>query len=361
MRKLLKKQEVFDAISGTKRPARVPVQYTSWFNPFVFQGTDFIRAIWSRLSYPDDIAICGWHCLRNYLYATDEKYGGTLRCIFLGFLTGGAPTPIKKYRTEQGESVDNQILVEDMTKIDDFIAKLPDPNKVFLLFPGHSKRYKVSWNFSCLFENHWTVRGMENALMDFYIYPEETHRLYRAFTDHAKVLIKRSHDELHADAMFMCDDIGTQTGPFFSLEIFNEFFKPYYKELIDYAHSLGMHFWFHTCGDVTMFLDSFVEMGLDVLHPIQKSAMNQPEVFEKYKDKITFLYGFDVQHVIPEGTPDEVEAEVKRTMDMFGQARGRLVYTSGNVITGDCPIESLERLMKVSHTYNPYIKMGENV
>ena len=82
--------------------------------------------------------------------------------------------------------------------------------------------------------------------------------------------------------------------------------------------------------------------------------MDQPAIFEKYHDKIAFMYGFDVQHVIPEGTADEVEAEVKRTMDMFSQATGRLVYTSGNVITGDCPITSLERLMKVSHTYNPY-------
>ena len=352
MRKILTKKQVYDAVSGTAVPPRVPVQYTTWFNPFVFKGWDFVRCIWSRVRYKDDIAVCGWNDLRWDLYHMNPKNGSKLRCMMLGL--GQAPPPLKKYQKEGSKGMDDNILLKDMEDIDEFLKKLPDPNKAMLLFPGPSNRYKLSWNASCLFELHWTIRGMENALMDFYLYPEETHKLYRWFTDRAKILVKRSKKELKADGFFVCDDIGTQNGPFFSLEIFQEFMKPYYKEIIDLCHSLGMHFWFHSCGDIALFLDDFIEIGLDVIHPIQKSAMNQPEIFEKYKDKITFLYGFDVQHVIPEGTPDEVEAEVKRTMDMFSQANGRLVYTTGNVIQGDCPIESCERLMKVSHTYNPY-------
>ena len=108
--------------------------------------------------------------------------------------------------------------------------------------------------FSILFENHWNLRGMENTLMDYYLYPESVHKLYRAFTDYHKVLIYRCKHELHADGVFFSDDIGTQNGPFFSPEVFDEFFLPYYKELIDYAHSLGMHFWLHSCGNVEMFL-----------------------------------------------------------------------------------------------------------
>lgn len=353
MRRLLKKQEVIDAINGKCDPPRVPVQYTAWFNPFEFKGLDFIRGLLARVMYVDDIAVVGWQDFRWHLYHMDKRNGSLLRCMMLGL--GKAPPIKKKYRNENA-GMDNRILLENMEDIDEFIKKFPDPEKQFLLFPGPSRRYKVCWNESCLFENHWNIRGMENALMDYYLYPEETHRLYRALTDYHKVMIYRAKKELRADAIFLSDDIGTQNGPFFSKEIFREFFYPYYKELIDYAHSLGMHFWFHSCGDITLFLDDFVEMGLDVIHPIQKSAMNQEEVFAKYKDKITFMYGFDIQHVIPEGTPDEVEAEVKRTMDIFSQAKGRLIYTSGNAFTGDCPIKSFERLMKVSHTYNPYIK-----
>lgn len=353
MRRLLTKKEVRDAIAGKAVPPRVPVVYTVWFNPLVFRGLSFFRAVLSRFRYVDDIAVCGWNNMRSYLYAADGRFGGILRCNVMGYLTGGALTVKKRYRGK-GDGVDSQILVEDMTKIDDFIKKFPDPEKAALFFPGPSRRYKVSWLFSFLFENHWTVRGMENALTDYYLYPEETHRLFRAFTDYLKGLATRSRKVLKADAIFITDDLGTQTGPFFSPEIFREFFYPYYKELIDHAHSLGLQVWLHTCGDVSMFMDMFVEMGLDMIHPVQKYAMNENEIFERYRDRIAFLYGFDVQHIIPEGTPDEVEAEAKRTMDLFSQAKGRFVYTTGNALTGDCPIKSWERLTRITHTYNPY-------
>lgn len=353
MRRLLSKKEVIAAIDGKENPRHVPALYTTWFNPFVYTNPlDFARSIVARLRYPDDIAVCGWHDLRWHLYHMDRRNGSFLRCVILGL--GAAPPPKRKYLKEASEGMDAHVLLEDMRDVDSFIARLPDPKKAIMLFPGPSRRYKLSWNFSALFENHWNIRGMENALMDYYLYPEETHRLYRALTDYAKVIIRRAKKFCHADGVFMSDDIGTQTGPFFSPDVFREFFLPYYKELIDCAHSLGMHFWFHSCGDVTMFLDMLVDAGLDVIHPIQKFAMDQEAVFEKFKDRITFFYGFDLQQVIPEGTPDEVEDEVRRTMRLFSTARGRLVYTSGNAFTGDCPIRSFERLMRVSHTLNPY-------
>lgn len=358
MRRILKKQEVRDAIGGVKRPSAVPVQYTTWFNPLVFSGFNFIRSIWCRVRYPDDIAVCAWHDLRWHLYHMNRQNGSFLRCVIKGL--GQVPTPKKKYLRDNARGMDANVLCPDMSRLDEFLKRLPDPHKVPMLFPGPSLRYKVAWNMALLFEHHWLIRGMENALTDFYLYPEETHRLYRFLTDYAKVKIERSRRLCRADAVFFGDDVGTQTGPFFSPEIFREFFYPYYKELIDYTHSLGMHFWLHTCGNVSMFMDMFVEMGLDVIHPIQKYAMDEKEIFDKYKDKITFMYGFDMQRVIPDGTPDEVEAEAKRVMDLFAQAEtGRFVLTSGNVFTGDCPIKSLERLMRVTHTYNPYKKAGD--
>ena len=359
MRKLLTKQQVKDAIDGVAEPPRVPALYTTWFIPWIFSGKDFFKGLWARARYIDDISVCGWHDYRWHLYHMDPRNGSLLRCVVKGL--GAAPPPKKKYLDKDGnKGMDNNNILEDMENVDEFIKRLPDPNKTLLLLPGPGKRYKLAWLFSILFECHWNIRGMDNALMDYYLYPEQTHKLYRAFTDYHKVLIKRCKKELHADGIFMSDDIGTQTGPFFSPDVFREFFFPYYKELIDYAHSLGMHFWFHSCGNIEMFLPMLIEAGLDVIHPIQKFANDQEAIFEKYHDQITFFYGFDLQQVIPLGTPDEVEEEVHRTMDIFCKAKGRLIYTSGNSFSPDCPIESFKRLMKVSHTYNPYIKKHQN-
>lgn len=353
MRKILKKEDVKASLAGEKNLDRVPCCYTMWYIPWVFKPMAMMKTMLSRFKYPDDIATCGWHDLRWYFFAMDERYGSHLRCEISGVMEGGAPTVKRKYRKE-GLGMDGHVLLEDMTKVDEVIAKMPDPKKATLLFHMPSKRYKVAWLFSVFFENHWTIRGMENTLMDFYLYPDEVKRLYRAMCDYHKGIIKRCKEELHADAVFFGDDMGTQNGPFFSPEIFREFFFPLWKEMIDYAHSLGLQVWLHSCGDVTLFIPMFIEAGLDVLHPIQKYAMDQEKVFEEYHDKIGFFYGFDVQQVIPFGTADEVEAECKRTMDLFSQAKGRLVYTAGNAFAGDCKPECFDRLMKVSHTYNPY-------
>lgn len=87
---------------------------------------------------------------------------------------------------------------------------------------------------------------------------------------------------LGPDAIWTSDDIGTQTGPFFSLEMFRTFFKPYYQELVEYVHSLGMHFWMHCCGNIQLFFPDLTEIGIDVLHPIPKHTMDETEIARRF-------------------------------------------------------------------------------
>lgn len=188
--------------------------------------------------------------------------------------------------------------------------------------------------------------------MDFYLYPDEVHRLFRKLTDFYLRILERIKEEADADGIFVTDDIGTQTGPFFSLEIFRDFFKPYYKELIDKAHSLGMHFWLHSCGNIELFLEDFIEIGLDVLHPIQKHTMDYREIAEKYGDRICLLVGFDVQQTIPFGTPEEVRQEVRELIDIFSRPNGRFMLTMGNGSTLDWQLESLEALYDETEHYH---------
>ena len=155
-------------------------------------------------------------------------------------------------------------------------------------------------------------------------------------------------EEAYIDGFFISDDIGTQTGPFFSLDIFREFFKPYYKQLIDRAHELGVHMWLHTCGNIKMFLPEFIEIGLDVIHPIQKYTMDEKEIAEKYGDKICILAGFDVQQTIPFGTVEDVENEVHYLRKTFERPEGRFMLTMGNGSTPDWKLESLDALYRAS-------------
>ena len=260
------------------------------------------------------------------------------------------------YRTpkeQQSAGLDAQILIEDWEELDEIFEHFPDPNYVNMFQDKgmDDSRYRIGCWWYCFFERLWSLRGMENALTDFYLYPDEVHRLFQKLTDFYMRVIERSKEEIHADAVFTSDDIGMQTGAFFSEEIFEEFFKPYYKQLIDKAHSLGMHFWLHTCGNIERFLPHFIEIGLDVIHPIQKYTMEEKKIADTYGDKICIWAGFDVQKTIPFGTPEDVRKEVRFMIDTYARDNGRFMLTCGNGLTPDCKIESFEALLDETYNY----------
>ena len=197
---------------------------------------------------------------------------------------------------------------------------------------------------------------MEKALMDFYLYPEAVHALFQKLTDFYIRMITRAKEELDLDGIFTSDDLGTQTAPFFSLKTFDAFFAPYYRQVIEHTHSLGMHFWLHTCGNIEILLPRFIDLGIDVIHPIQKYTMSERHIAETYGNKITIWAGFDVQQTIPYGTPEDVRREVRYLIDTYSRSDGRFMLTLGNAATPDTPIESLEALFDESIRYrNPLL------
>ena len=87
---------------------------------------------------------------------------------------------------------------------------------LFPEIPEADGRYRIAHWWYTLFERHWSLRGMSDALMDFYTDPESVHRLYDALTTFYCRMIERAHEEVGADAVYSTDDIGTQTGLLFT-------------------------------------------------------------------------------------------------------------------------------------------------
>ena len=335
----LTREEMISVIEGRSAARRVPMVYHAWTSADVF-GERKSEAADLLNNYPMDVQLIGMNLPGNYdAPEADPEYR---------WVNYSDP-----YKGNETIAIDSKVAIPDWDMLDSILADFPNPyyNGLFGHNPESDGRYRMlMWGF-CLFERHWSLRGMTNALMDYYTDPESVHRLFRALTDFYLVTIERAAKEIGCDAICTTDDIGMQTSSFFSLEIFREFFKPYYKELIDKAHSLGMHFWLHTCGNVDLFLPEFIEIGLDVIHPIQKYTMDERVVAEKYGSDISIWAGFDVQRVIPWGTPEDVRKEVRFMIDTYFRPEGRLMLTAGNGITGDCTVESLEALFNESLTY----------
>ena len=339
------RQQLKDVIDGKGCGETVPILYDMWIFPENFEEdrrpsvNQFLR------DHPGDAEYVSLNFPEIYEAPQDD--------------------PTYKWATDFmtpkiGVGLDAAVVVEDWEDMEEIYQNFPSPDYPSLI-PAHKDkgdRYIIArWCF-LLFERLWSLRGMENALTDFYLYPDEVHRLFEKLTEFYIRVLERAKDELQADGIFVTDDIGTQTSSFFSLDIFREFFKPYYQRIIAKAHELGMHFWLHSCGNIELFFPELIEIGLDVIHPIQKHAMKEEVIAQKYGDKICLLVGFDVQQTIPYGAEEDVRAEARRLIDCCARQDGRFMLTMGNGSTNDWKLERLEALYDETCRYGKEVYQG---
>ncbi|MBI5956147.1 MAG: hypothetical protein HY871_04005 [Chloroflexi bacterium] len=139
------------------------------------------------------------------------------------------------------------------------------------------------------------------------------------------------------------DDLGMQTGPLVSPKLYRRLIKPRHKELYDFIHSRTeakiMH---HTCGSVFPFVQDLIDVGVDILNPIQTSAKGMDPVALKrgFGERLVFHGAIDVQQVLPFATPERVKEEVKRIVATLGQGGGYILAPSHN-IQADVPPENI--------------------
>ncbi len=339
----LNKNELISVIEGKGSSERIPILLHCWIHPERFgKAEENTRNIMDM--YPEDARVLKFRMPAIYDAPVDDPE--------YRWADHNDPDPFRK------KAFDERIVISDWSQLDSLLEKFPDPHYTGL-FANESNpiglqsdnRYCLGKWFYCLFERHWSLRGMTNALMDFYLAPDKVHRLYKALTEFYITVITRAKEEARIDGVFTSDDFGTQTSPFISPMLFREFFKPYYKKMIDTAHSLGIHFWLHSCGNIDKLIPDLIDLELDVIHPIQKYAMDENETNRKYGNDICIWAGFDVQRVIPFGTSADVRQEVRNMIDIYYKPKGRFMLTAGNAINGDCTIECLEALFDESFKY----------
>jgi uroporphyrinogen-III decarboxylase len=211
-------------------------------------------------------------------------------------------------------------------------------------------RYCVGWDFFCLFERSWFLFGMEPILCEMLLNPARFRRLLRAFTDYHKRVIS-GFAAAGAHGYFTSDDLGSQQTLLFSRTAFRDLCRPFYAEIAAHCHSLGLHFWLHVCGAVTDLLDDFVELGVDVLHPIQPVAMDQAAVAQDYRGRLTFLAGIDVQYLLPAGSAADVQAGTRRLIDTFDYEQGGCILAASNGIMPETPLANIKAWLTTAESY----------
>lgn len=141
--------------------------------------------------------------------------------------------------------------------------------------------------------------------LDMAAHPEHVHFLCRKFTDYYREDYTRAAEVTggRIDLYLLIGDLGSQHGPLISLGMFRQFVAPYLGEMIRHIHSLSGRVLFHSCSAIGLFIPDLIELGVDVLDPIQPATPDMaPEPLKaKYGDRLSFHGGIDLQKLL--GTP----------------------------------------------------------
>jgi len=135
-------------------------------------------------------------------------------------------------------------------------------------------------------------------------------------------------------------------------EDWRRFYKPSHTRMFDRIRSGGVHVWMHLCGDVTAILPDLIEIGLDVLNPVQPQAMDVGRLAREFGGHVCFNGGVDVQGTLICGSPDDVKEEVHRLVDLFGRFDGGYIGGTSHSIMPETPLANVIAL------YEAFVEYG---
>lgn len=194
-----------------------------------------------------------------------------------------------------------------------------------------------------LFETAWYLTGLEKFLMDLMMEAEYIHPLLDKIqfihTEYGKKMI-----ELGADVLWCGDDFGTQNSLMLDEETWRKYFKPRIREMFEEFRKVNpdIKLAWHSCGAIKSLIPEFIEIGLDILNPIQPLAagMDTEQLKAEFGNELIFFGGICVQDLLPNGTPDSIREEVKQRAEILGKDGGYIIAPAHN-IQDDTPTENI--------------------
>lgn len=211
-----------------------------------------------------------------------------------------------------------------------------------------------------IFEAGYFLRGMENWFSDMISnepFAEAlVERLVEFYVQYWDEVLSRVGS--YVQVVQIGDDLGGQNGPLFSPSLYRKLFKPAHRKICDVIKSKTQaKIFLHSCGEIYTFLPDIIEVGVDILNPVQVACPRMGDT-KKLKrefgsDLIFWGGGCDTQTVLPRGTPEQVEEEVKRRIADLAP-RGGFVFTQVHNIQPDVPPENIAAMFKAAKKYGQY-------
>ncbi len=195
--------------------------------------------------------------------------------------------------------------------------------------------------------------GFENLLLNLYEEPDEIKAMLDYVSKFYMLVLEKSAQYMEPDEITFMDDDSSERAPFFSVEMYQEFFKPYHKLHCDFANERGLPIEHHDCGKCEQFIPDWVEMGVVGWNPAQ--TMNDlVGIKKKYGDRLTIAGGWDMIYWDRCTDMDKLRAALIEYVDTFAPG-GRFVFTAMAGGDPDDPIANQRRAI-VNDVYENYAK-----
>jgi uroporphyrinogen-III decarboxylase len=233
----------------------------------------------------------------------------------------------------------------DDREIDSYNA--PDPNRSCLYAEARrvvesykSEYWIVGVTPTTIFETAWALRGFEQLLIDMATDPGKANVVLDFPYQYHKI-VTENLVKLGVDMIWLGDDVGEQKTMLMSPRMWRAYLKPRMAELISSLRLINpqIKVAYHTDGVVYPIIPELIEIGIDVLNPIQPMAMDPEKLKAEYGNRLCFWGSMDIQHTLPFGAPQDVKEEVLTRVRTIGRGGGLIIGPTHNVQL-DTPLEN---------------------
>jgi uroporphyrinogen decarboxylase len=233
----------------------------------------------------------------------------------------------------------------DEKRVDRYVPPDPERPALFAEVERTIRTYGLDYwivgvAVTTIWETAWALRGLERLLLDLVDNPDLADRILDIPFRYHKTVARRQA-EMGVDMVWFGDDVGGQSGMMISPKHWRRFLKPRLAAIIaeTKAANSTVKIAYHSDGDITPIIPELIEIGVDVLNPIQPGCMDPARLKALYGDKLCFWGSIDEQKTLPFGTTAAVASEVRRRLETIGRDGGLIIGPTHHVQL-DTPMEN---------------------
>jgi len=292
----------------------------------------------------------------NSIYKEDRKIGENLYQDLWGIKWRKKSQKYGSY-CEFAEHPFADIKNYDNYKWPDPLISLEKELKMYKkLIEDNNKEYAIMGAVACtMIEASWYLRGLENFMVDLIKNKDFAEELLDRTMDY-HLTVSKKLVEMGVDIIWWGDDVADERGSFFGPDLFRELMKPRYAHMVQEVKKINKNIKvaFHTDGKVDWILDDFVDIGIDILNPLQPDVNDVETIKKKYGKKLTFWGNVDTRNVMSNGSCSDVVEEVKKVLKTLSPGGGHLLCSNHTVQASARAVDNTIAFYWAAHNLGNY-------